>query len=224
MAEMKAFVLCVTFLLLYASLLGTVPTGLLTTDVISPELTGTNPQSLSGFTEYVQYDSTNYSGGSLAYTLGSLDWVSTPFSYYRVGVKRYVWLLWVSTDYAVFTAADGGTRGDELTLAEVDADAENGTVRYTATHGQGASAVVFSWNTTAYPTAANAWGNDSLAIVHGTGFNPDLTGNVLSLLFGLLTLSLPDVPFLLQVLLSTPLYASILYLMWFLVKEVLPFV
>ena len=229
MTEMRGFVFAVSFLLISSAILGSAPAGLITPSYDNPSLVGLDPALVTGFSSYTQYTKSNYTlvAGTYieSYLLGGWDWYTvSDNTNYMLGVKQYIWIIWVSTDTCEFTTEKGIPRGTELTFTEITADAENGTVRYSAIHSQGSSSVLFWWNTTDYATAASAWAGDELYITHGVGVNDEAPVQVLSLLLGMLTFSLPDVPFLIQLMLSTPIFASVIYLIWFLVKEVIPFV
>ncbi len=225
MAEMKGFAFVVSFLLIYSAFLSTVPPGILTDTYENPALTEIDPQLLVGFDSWVSYNATNYTTGYLSYSLGGHEWASWESSGdYKLGAKVIVWGWWISTALCDFLV-DGESHGylfTSLLWTTVYADADNGTVRYSAVNRFVTSGVVFSWNTNDYTYPWDAWGNDSLQIVHGIGASEQSPQNALSLVLGMLTFSLPGIPFLLQILLSSPVYASILYLIWFLVKEVIP--
>lgn len=224
MAEMKTFAFVVSFLLIYSAFLSTVPPGLLVDTYENPIIADVNPQLLVGFNESVQYNSTSYTGNYYGYELGGYEWASwESVTSYKMGVKAIVWAIWVSTALNDFVNEEGENRGTELTFVEMQEDSDNGTVRYDAVNRFVSSGVVFYWNTNDYTYAWEAWGNDSLQVIHGIGASAESPQNALSLVLGMLTFSIPGIPFLLQVLLSSPIYASILYLIWFFIKEVIPF-
>ena len=224
MAEMKTFAFVVSFLLIYSAFLSTVPPGLLTETYENPIIADVNPQLLVGFDESVQYNSTSYTGNYYGYSLGGYEWASwESTTSYKMGVKAIVWAIWVSTALNDFVNEAGENRGTELTFVEMQEDSDNGTVRYDAVNRFVSSGVVFYWNTNDYATAALAWDADALQVIHGIGASVESPQNALSLVLGMLTFSIPGIPFLLQVLLSSPIYASILYLVWFFIKEVIPF-
>lgn len=214
-----------SFLLIYSAFLGTIPVGFLPSTYSNPTITPVDPQLTTGFSTYVVSNSTNFTLGLCDYSMGGFDWHSVASAVgFGLGVKIYtLGIFWLTTDWVIFTTKTGQSRGDWLTWAYVYADAVNGTAYYTAVCSSASSAVVFSWNNTAYTYPWNAWGNDSLYIIHGMGASDYAPQSALSLVFGMLTFSLPGIPVLLQVILSAPIYVSILYLIWFFIKEVIPF-
>jgi hypothetical protein len=61
-------------------------------------------------------------------------------------------------------------------------------------------------------------------MLHGVGIDATAAMDIAQLLLGLLFLQLPDVPVLVNVLIAVPIWASVVYLIWFVIKETLPFV
>ncbi len=222
MAEMKTFAFAVSFLLIYSAFLSTVPPGLLTDTYENPILSNLDPQLLVGFDSSVQYNSTTYTANYYSYELGGYEWATwESVTSYKLGVKAIVFGIWIDTAINWFINSEEEYRGTELTFVIMQEDSTNGTVRYTTSNRFVTSAVVFYWNTNDYTYAWEAWGNDSLQVVHGIGASAEAPQNALSLVLGMLSFSIPGIPFLLQVLLSSPIYASIMYLIWFLIKEVI---
>ncbi len=222
MAEMKTFAFVVSFLLIYSAFLSTVPPGLLTDTYDDPTLTEIDPQLVVGFGSYVQYDLTNYTAGEFSYSLGGFEWNVWDLGGVTLGTKVIIF-IWIDTNWVEFILESGESRGVGVFWATVQADADNGTTRYTLVNNAITSGMVLYWNPNDYTYCWDAWGNDSLYIIHGVGASDESPQNALSLVLGMLTFSIPGIPFLLQVLLSSPIYASILYLIWFLIKEVIPF-
>ena len=58
----------------------------------------------------------------------------------------------------------------------------------------------------------------------GVGVESTASTNALSLHLGLLFFSLPEVPALVNVLLVAPLWSAIIFVIWFVIKESMPFV
>jgi len=92
------------------------------------------------------------------------------------------------------------------------------------TGGTSAGILIVYWNETLYADPEDAWTADALNILHGVGINETARMDIGSLLIGLLLLRLPDCPLLINLLLATPLYAAVVFLIWFVIKESLPFV
>ena len=226
MAELKTFSIVVSFLLIYSALLGTMPAGFMTATYETPELADIDPQLIVGFENYVTYNSTNFTAGGLDYGFGGHLWSAVDTTGIISLYYRTILFLIIPVYTAVtFTFEGGFDRGEsDLTWVQIQTDSEEGITRYTAKCPQVSSGLVFMWNTSDYLYAWDAWGNDSLLIVHGVGADiANAPLDVLSLLFAMLTYSVADIPPLLQVLLNSPIYASVLFLIWFFIKEVIPF-
>lgn len=224
MSEMKTFSFVVSFLLVYTALMGSIPAGLLSTTYDNPVLQNIDPQLIAGFDSFVQYDYSNFSGGSFNYDLGGYEWHSaSDGSNFGMGVIIRFLGIWVDTDWVDFALDSGQSRGTTLTLQEIQADASNGTVRYSAICFTVTTGIIFSWNPNDYTYAWEAWGNDSLYVIHGIGINDNAPQNAISLVLGMLTFSIAEIPFLIQILINSPIYAGVLYLIFFFVKEIAPF-
>lgn len=229
MAEHRGFVFSIIFLVFFTAMLGTAPSGLITGYTPSA-ITNFNPQLLAGFGSTESYMKDNYSTvGSLMfydYSLGGWYWRAYfTANTFGLGAKVLIFGFWFGAlDYCTFTNAQGQSRGTSLSFTELDADATNGQVRYSADHNGGGGGLVFSWNSTAYTSSSDAWTAGELYILHGLGVDDSAPGSILGLLLGLLFFQLPDVPFLIYILIDTPVWANILYISWYIIKEVIPFV
>ena len=237
-SEMKGFVFALSFIVLFSVLLATIPVGLQgqgadPEDVIIP----VDPSIVSGFSDTADYqksDFTAYSGyDSYAYPvlLANRDWIIFRFDGlgFNLGAKiKYGGFLWLGTmDSVKFTSTEGIDREDRLTFAEIEEDADDGVIRYNLQYyanGASAGGFVVYWNTTTYANASLAWDNDGLFLVHGVGISDTATADIGSLVISLLLLQLPDVPLLINVLLVTPIWACIIFVLWFIIKEMIPFV
>lgn len=228
MAELRGFVFAVMFLLVYSALLSGIPAGFTPTTHEDPALPGLDPTLLTGFSNFESYNRSMFLGGWIYYDY-SLDngyWrVNHIDDDFWIGQKILIFGLWFGAlDYYTFLGPNSESRGSSLSFTEIDNDAVNGTVRYTGSNDGGAGIVILSWNSTLYSGSSNAWDNDELNILHGIGISSSAPTNVLSLLLGLMFLQLPDIPLLIQVMIVSPVYASVIYLAWFIIKEVIPFV
>lgn len=228
MAEYKGFVFCVCFMLFYTSFLGGMPSGLSSTTYDNPALSQFDPALLTGFTSTETYNKTNYSVlGSLYYydyELGGHYFRATYQSGvgFKLGEKVLFFGLWLGAlDYQEFTF-EGVDRGTEITFTELIADNSSGQVRYNILSTGGGW--VFAWDTDTYSTPSDAWDSSDLQLLHGVGADSNAPTNMLGLLLGLMFLQIPDIPTMLQVLIIAPVWASVFYLSWFIIKEVLPFV
>ena len=79
------------------------------------------------------------------------------------------------------------------------------------------------YNTTTYATASLAWDADALYFLHGVGIESTATNDIGALIISLLLLQLPEVPPLIAVFLAVPIWACIVYVLWFIIKEMIPF-
>lgn len=114
-----------------------------------------------------------------------------------------------------------------MSFTEIDADLNSGSAVYSmmmTDSGKNAGDYIIYYNTTTYDNASAAWDGGGLYFLHGVGFDSSAGADAGSLLISLLTLSVPDVPEIIQVIVLSPIFACVCYLIWFIVKETLPFV
>lgn len=232
-SEQYGFVFAVIFLMLFAGLTAMIPVDLqgqgATANIVIP----IDPSLVSDFTDYEDFVKSDFSGViSLWYGYdGNSDTFPYDFecnyiaSLFWVGAKIY-WggFLWLGAYDIVEWHNDNGTIYNTVTFSDIDNDMTDGSVRYDlifSGSGNNAGGFIFYYNTTIYTDAADAWDNDELFLVHGFGISPNT--NIISLLVGILFLQLPDVPVGINLLLATPPWASVAYIIWFLIKESLPF-
>ena len=90
--------------------------------------------------------------------------------------------------------------------------------------GAAAGALVCYWNTTTYATSSLAWASNELYMLHGVGIESTATNDIGALIISLLLLQLPQVPTLVNVFLAVPIWACIVYVLWFIIKEMIPFI
>lgn len=233
-SERTGFVLLVTFITIFGFLYSTMPADLSGPGATTPDeaFTPLDPTLFYGFDDTENYTPSAFSGGEYSYDLG--DGPTYYYTCFIIGAEFTVarkivyWGIWLG-QYALCKfalSADGSDRGTSLSLTEIDADDDNGTVRYTLTDSQDGTSqggFVVVWNTTTYATAVLAFAADDLNLVHGLGVSEGSSMNILSLLVNLLLFSLPDMPFILQAMIGVPLWALIIYTGWFVIKESLPF-
>lgn len=231
--EQFGFVFAISFIIVFAGLVIAVPSDLQgqgqTPQIHAP----VDPSLIAGFEDYTNYTGAVFTGvGTLsyAYSFGGFDWVcSNAGETFTLSAKVYwagfLFLGWYN--FVNFINPDSVNLGTILSLSQIQSDADNGTVRYNllfVDDGNDAGSLVLYWNTTEYPDCADAWLADELYFVHGVGFSVTATNNIGALLVGLLLLQLPEIPTLLQLLIVTPLWASIVYVLWYVIKEMIPFV
>lgn len=223
--EMGGFVFAVIFIVFFATLLSSIPAGLQGAGETANDLTNFDPTLITGFDDYENWTKAEFSSFQYAYTLNSRQWVCfSTGGNLALGAKViYAGFLWLGQyDFVSF-----GERGTTLTFDHIEADAEEGQATYPLTYvtnGNSAGTFIAYWNETEYADPEDAWDNEELYLVHGVGFGAGATNNIGALVIGLLFFSLPEVPTLINIFISTPLWACIIYVTWFLIKEMIPFV
>lgn len=229
-SEQRGFVFAIVFILVFSGLLVSMPTTFSGGGGTVDELSPVNPDLLTDFSATIDWDGTDYTNHFYAYDLGGYSWLSGDAGD-LITINRKIkfgGLLWFgAVENTEFVLDNGTNRGVSLSIAEIEADATDGAVRYDLEYtdsGNSAGGFVAYWNTTAYATAALAWAADGLGLLHGMGIDTTAAENIFSLLVSLLFLQLPDVPVLFNLFLATPLWASIVFLIWYVIKESLPFV
>ena len=235
--EQYGFVFAVTFIIIFSALLATMPLDLQGQGDNPDFVTPINPTLLTDFAETEDFDQSNF-GGILYYYFeyelpnGVTTWecVFTAISaigtdYFNIGAHSLFLGFWLGGyDWVNFINENGTNYGLYISLDDIEDDATDGVVRYTLQYqdsGLSAGGFIFYWNTTTYTNPSDAWDNDDLLLLHGIGLTSDT--NIANLLLALLFLQIPEVPFLVNVLLVTPLWANIIYVAWFIIKSMIPF-
>jgi len=227
--EMYGFVFAVSYILLFSVIVATIPTDLQGAGETPDMITPLDPTLISGFSESETYGKANLTGVTYVYDLGGLTWVFFCEGYaMQLGAKVLIGgVLWLGQlDSADFIAPDGTNHGYTLTFTEIDADATNGSVSYSLRSigtGNSLGGFVIYWNTTTYSNSTSAWTAEELYLLHGLGIEETAILNVGSLLLNLLFLQLPEVPLLISVITIGPLWASIIYIIWFIFVNMVPF-
>lgn len=229
MAEQRGFVFSVIFIVIFSVLVATIPIGLQGQGAEPDMLSPINPSLVSGFSDSEDFIRSNFTGSTYEYELNSKTWLwitdDASFEMYeKILVAGFLWLG--GLEACKFVSDEGTDRGTTLTLAEIDTDDTNGTALYSIYYNANqakAGDLICYWNTTLYASSTDAWLADGLYMLHGIGIDTTAVADVGSLLISLLFLQLPDVPLLLNILLATPIWASIIYLLWWLFKETVPF-
>jgi len=233
-SEMRGFVFAVVFIVVFGTLLASVPAGLKGPNEDIDTVIPLDPNILAGFSESKNYTMSAYSGVALIkydYDLGAISWRSITDNDTQIilAAKVFFWgILWFGgLDACTFKSPSGTDRGTQLDFDEIDADAEEGIVRYSLQFtgsGDSAGSFVVYWNETEYSSVSDAWDNDEAYLIHGIGFQASATTNIGALIVSLLFLQLPEVPVLINVFLAVPVWACIVYIIWYLIKEMIPFV
>lgn len=228
-SEQQGFVFAVVFMIVFSTLLSTMPVGLLGEEETPENLTPLNPAILTDFTDYENYTKSAFSPLTYEYSLGGRDWfVGYSLGTFLLGAKVFWWIFWFGQlDSVKFNTYTGNDRGTGISFDEIAEDAEEGQVRYSLTFtsdGNNAGGFVIYWNSTEYETPEEAWNDDELYLLHGVGIDSTITStNILGLLFSLLFLRLPDVPITIGILLAVGPWASIIYIIWFIIVNMIPF-
>lgn len=220
----------VSFIIIFSVLVASVPTGLLGPGETPDMVTALDPSIITGFSESETYSRPNFTVYSYTYDLGGRTWVclsndAAMMLYAKVLLFGWLWLGGV--EQVKFTSLEGTDRGEELLFTEITTDAEEGIAQYSLQYvdsGSSAGGFVTYWNDTAYSDPADAWTNDTLYALHGVGVEETANADIGSLLISLLLLQLPEVPVLINVLLVVPIWASIIFVLWYIIKEMIPFV
>ena len=220
----------VTFIVVFSVLIATIPTGLQGPGETPDMVTALDPSIITGFSESETYSRPNFTTYQYVYDLGGRTWwcIGNDLGF-ALGAKVFILgVLWFGVvDSVKFTSLEGTDRGAELLFSEISTDAEEGIAQYTLQYiGTGASAggFVIYWNTTIYSDPSTAWANNVLYCLHGVGIAETASADIGSLLISLLFLQIPEVPLLINILLITPIWASIIFVLWYIIKEMIPFV
>ena len=231
MGEYRGFIFAITFILFFAGLVVAIPVGLEGQGLDPDNVVPLETAIIFGFEDYETYNMSVLSAyDQYQYDFNLRGWV---FSYYagtiQLGAKIvYLGFLWFGQlDSCEFISPDGNNRGAVLSYEEIDTDAENGTVNYNLRYlvnGADAGGFVVYWNSTEYESSFDAFVADDVFFMHGVGIASTAPVDITSLLIGLLLLQLPNCPPLINLLLATPIYAAVVFLIWFIIKESMPFV
>lgn len=230
--EMHGFVWSITFIIVFSALLTSIPVGLQGQGGTADELLPVDPNLIANFSESVDFTRTDFTGTPLYYDydLGGYKWrcYYQSQTFWLVRKVLIAGILWLGGVKNIEFVLDNGTnRGRYLTFTEIDSDDDDGTIRYDLQYldtGNEAGKFIFSWNTSLYTDSEDAWDNDVLYLLHGIGLGVSATSNIGFLLISLLFLQLPDCPVLVNALIATPIWACILYVLWYVIKEMIPFV
>jgi len=233
MTEYRGFIFAIVFIIIFAGLLSSVPIDLYGQGDNPNIVTPISPSLVADFESYANWSSADFVGvvtEYYEYSFISRTWMITLIgSSFDLGAKIYYagWIFIGTFDFVNFISPSGINLGWHLESTQIDSDSDNGTVRYDlqyTTGGSSAGALVLYWNATEYASSATAYTANELYFVHGSGITSTARMDIGSLLISLLLLQLPDCPLLINLILATPIYASVIYLIWFIIKETLPFV
>lgn len=231
-SEQRTFVFAVTFIIVFSALIGAIPIDFQGQGRTADTLIPVNPNLLSDFASIKEFDKTDFSGiVSLFFVYELVPTTGTTFdctyfdSEFMVGAHALFLGIWLGgISWVNFISNNGTNHGLTVSFSDIENDAENGVVRYTLQYedtGNSAGGFVFQWNTTTYSNPSDAWDSDELHLLHGVGLTAST--DIASLLLALMFLQLPDVPILVNVLIVTPIWGAIIFVLWFIIKEMIPF-
>ena len=230
---MRGFVFSVVFIIVFAALLSSIPAGLQGPDGNPDTVVPINPNLISGFAESEDYNRSAFSdiGAGIyeyEYDLGGRTWLcwTDEVSFYIAAKVLVGGVFWLGQNDICHFISDVD-RGVSLSFDEITEDAEDGTIRYSlrfSENEESAGSFIVYWNTTAYPSVTDAWTADNTTLLHGMGLGSTATANIGALIVSLLFLQLPEVPVLINLFIAVPIWACIIYVLWYIVKEMIPFV
>lgn len=229
-SEQKGFIVGVTFIIIFAGLIASIPNDLQGPEQIPNLGTPIDPSLVTDFEEFEDWNMTDIVANVYSYNLNARAWW---FGYYagtiQLGAKVYFGgLLWFGQlDSCEFISSDGTNRGGVLTSIEIDEDATEGSVRYEMRYiidGTSSGGFIVYWDIDSYDTSLDAMIADDCYFLHGVGIVSSSTMDATTLIISLLLFQLPDVPILVNLLIATPVYASFVFIFWFIIKETFPFV
>jgi len=131
--EQRTFVFSVTFIIIFAVLLSTIPVGLLGEGADPDMVTSVDPNVVAGFSDSETYQESNFTGVFYEYDLGGRTWLclgqGTGFA---LGAKvLFAGFLWLGVlDQVKFVSPEGVNRGEELLFTEIGTDTDEGIVSY----------------------------------------------------------------------------------------------
>ena len=229
--EIRGFVFSLVFIIVFSTLLSSIPEGLQGIGASPDMVVPVDPSLITGFSDAENYTKAAYSLGTYEYALGGRDWLATHNDVVELGLFakiKFLGIFWFGAiDQCKFVSSEGVDRGLTLSLTEVQADDTDGTHRYNLKYkdsGESAGKLVVYWNTTLYPDPHDAWDNNALYLLHGMGIEDLATNNIGALIISLLLLQLPGVPVLVNMLLAVPIWACIVYVLWYIITSMIPFV
>lgn len=231
-SERASFVFVVSFLIILTTFLAAMPADLQGLDEGATALLPINPDLFTDFASTAEFDKTDFSGITTllyGYDLGGYHWLagfSTATNEFAIE-RKILWggLVWFgAVENTEFVLENGTSRGETVTFDQILADSTDGAVRYDleySDNGNDAGGFIFYWNVTEYASPLNAWSNNELYLVHGMGISAAAATNIFALLLGLMFFQIPDIPPLINLFISTFIWVSIAFLLWYVIKETL---
>lgn len=148
------------------------------------------------------------------------SWGDTRFKHYW-----YWWIFPTAMHDMKWYNKKGLYLGETLEKTELDNDYESGNIRYSVKCDHFQMSAFFGFNETVYSKPSQAWDSNELRIMLGIKFDQVNTAiNAWNLVGMLLIFQLPDVHWVVNVLLSLPFWVCIAYLIFVLILKAIPFV
>jgi len=212
-----------------SALIATIPAGMQGAEETISSLDTIDPSLITGFSESETFVRANFSLGQYEYELASDTWIALANDLeFALARKVYFFGLWLGGyEQVEFISSEKVNRGTELSFTEIESDAMNGTTTYTLVYeesGASAGSFLVYWDESEYYNATTAWMDDGFYCVHGFGIQSNAVIDIGTLLLALMLFQLPDTPPIIGILLGSSVWGCIGYLIWYFVKESLPFV
>lgn len=234
-SEHRGFVFAVVFIIIFSTLLSSIPAGLQGPQEDPDTVIPIDPSIITGFSESENYTPSAFYPAAGAfwyeYDLGERKWLAATDNATLIQLAAKILFLGIfwfgQLDVCKFVSPSGQDRGIILTFAEIAEDADEGVIRYSlelTTSGDSAGSFIVYWNSTEYSDIEDAWDNDEVYLLHGLGFGDTATTNIGFLIVSLLFLQLPEVPTLINIFIAVPVWACIIFVLWYIIKEMIPFV
>lgn len=130
----------------------------------------------------------------------------------------YWWIFPTAHHQMEWLNKEGFSRGEHLDADELDNDYEETTIRYTIKCEHFQAYVFFGFNETTYSQPSDAWDNNELKLLFGIEFDQVNTSiNAWGLIAMLLFFGLPNVHWIIDVLIHIPIWIAEAYLAFILI-------
>lgn len=241
-SELRGIVFAVTFMGIFVFIAMLIPAEFFT---FSPERQVETPEHFEAIDLQFFSDTENFTVNHSPYfydhsfTLGGWNlcfrsWKSQPLvpvahicSY---GYSSWWFFTWDYKKYDWFDE-NGVNYGDELTFAELDSiwnkqkEKENETMTFITKSQSCQIMVYFGWNTTEYSKPSDALNDNAMDVLYCIGMDQLNTSlNAWDVVGMLLFFQLPNVHWVINVLINIPIYIIIAYLSYVLIIKVIPFI
>lgn len=217
----------------------------LTTTPTVPGLVPTFEMATFAETDWAVDNYTYFSDGGdgfryYAFDLGGKSWVARidndsvgpayTAHWLQVGIKRTFLGFWVNTDWLAFSNGSGYSRGENLTVSEIDTDDNyppSSYVKYSVVFEENPSdaiTVYISSLDETYYDASNAFERRSAYLIFGLGVDNETAPNAgLGFFLQLLTFQTPNINPWVNILLWVGVGIPTAYAVFLLIKSLIPF-